>query len=72
MKLLLKLSAIIILCPVFVWLMGCSFISFVSWNNYFIVHISEWDGVVRFFYILASLICVAVLKPKPAIDSAKP
>tara|TARA_R110000851_G_scaffold308904_1_gene468078 strand:- start:92 stop:331 length:240 start_codon:yes stop_codon:yes gene_type:complete len=71
MKYLLKLSVIIILWPCILWLVGCSLISFVSWNNYFIVHISDWDGVVRLFYICVSLICVAVLKPESTIDSAK-
>ena len=61
MKLLLSALITLLVWPCILWIVGCSLISFVSWNNYFIVNVSEWDGVVRLFYILASLICVGAL-----------
>jgi hypothetical protein len=60
MNYLLQTLIILILWPSFLWLMGCSFISFVGWNNYFIVGIYEWDNLARFIFIVTSAIGAGV------------
>jgi hypothetical protein len=60
MNYLLQTLIILILWPSFLWLIGCSFISFVGWNNYFIVGIYEWDNLARFIFIVTSAIGAGV------------
>jgi hypothetical protein len=46
--------------PFLLWLIGCSLISFVSWHNYFIYTIDQWDSVARFFFIILSLVGIGI------------
>jgi hypothetical protein len=62
----MKNLAIVLFIPFFIWLTGCSLISFVSWHNYFVYKLEHWDSTFRFFFMIFSLAGIVIyiaLKP---------
>ena len=64
MKCLLNVLLVIILWPSFLWLIGCSFASFVYLHNYFIVNIYGWSyqGRMSFAVVLITgFVIIAII-----------
>jgi hypothetical protein len=38
--------------PVAMWLIATSVVSFVGWNNYFVIGLGEWNNLSRFGFMI--------------------